>query len=255
MRLKDKRILVVDDEEVVRNAVRKALGQDEFQIDAVSSSEEALKLLAAGSYDLILADLMMPGIDGLELLERARALGVGAPAVMITGYPTVQTALSARRLGAFEYLTKPFTREELRSVVVRAIRSAEDDAARATPTPAECSEPVYVISGHTWARIERGGAVQIGMTWALARTVGEVQRVVLPGRNDELEQGRMFAVVYAADNVEHSLHCPVSGWVLEINQAVLRNPALAGQDPENLGWLLRVLPKNLEQEIFNLSPL
>ena len=118
----DKHILVVDDDEVVLGAVCKALRPDKYAIDTAQSADEALKLLLESSYRVVITDLMMPGMDGLELLQRIHDMGAKSESIMITGYPTIQTALRAKRLGAFEYVTKPFTRQELRSVVVRGLR-------------------------------------------------------------------------------------------------------------------------------------
>ncbi len=249
------RVLVVDDDEVVLKAVQKALGPDDFEIDTVQSAGEAVKLLATSSYNLVITDLMMSGMDGLQLLQRIRDMGVKTSAVMITGYPTIQTALYAKRLGAFEYVTKPFTRQELRSVVIRAIRAGAADRVASEPLPASGPRgPVYYIPDHAWASIEPDGKVRVGMARAFALAVGEVAGFQLPAKDALVEQGRACAVVLAADGVEHSLYSPLSGWVLEVNPAVLEHPALAGSDPEHLGWLLRLVPQALDREIPNLSP-
>lgn len=251
----DKRILAVDDEPVIHGAIRKALRKDAYKIDTVENAGEALQLLSVVPYDVVISDLMMPGIDGLELFKRIGEMGIKVPAIMITGYPTIKTALRAKRLGAFEYVTKPFTREELRSVVVRAIRwGAEEHDQVRKADGGESADSRYYIPAHSWAAIEKDGSVTIGMAAEFASTVGKVAGLRLPDQNAYVEQGRVFAQVEAADGIEHSLHCPLSGGVLEINSVVREHADLAGIDPEGKGWLLRIQPEDPDGELPNLTP-
>ncbi len=248
-----KRILVVDDEVVVLGAVGKALQKTDCTIDSVTSAEEALDLLRRTSYDLVITDLMMPGVDGLEFMLRARATGSSAQVIMLTGYPTIQTALKAKRLGAFDYVTKPFTKQELVSVVVRALRKGAMGSAEAgSPGTQKPAGDLYFLPEHSWARIEPDKTVRIGMARAFTSTVGGVTEFKLPKENDLLEQGRMCVVVRAEDGVEHHLHSPLSGRVIEVNQLVLRDPGLAVRDPEGTGWLLRLAANHLDRELYNL---
>jgi CheY-like chemotaxis protein/glycine cleavage system H lipoate-binding protein len=249
------RVLVIDDEKVVLDAIRRILRQSDLEIDTAQSAAAALELLATSSYKLVITDLMMPGMDGLQLLRHLRDSGVKTAAIMITGYPSIQTALYAKQLGAFEYVTKPFTRQELRSVVIRAIRAEAVGGPQAEPvSPSVAGVPIYYLPAHSWAKIEPDGTVRLGMARTFALTVGEIARLQLPGRGDLVEQGRECAVVQATDGVDHSVHSPLSGTVLEINTDVLDNPSLASRDPEHVGWLLRLMPKDLDAELPNLSP-
>src|SRR3972149_6860701 len=157
----DKHILVVDDDEVVLGAVCKALRPDHYAIDTAQSADEALKLLSESSYGLVITDLMMPGMDGLELLRRIQDMGAKSETIMITGYPTIQTALRAKRLGAVEYVTKPFTRQELRSVVVRGLRRVRRGV-RPVPDPHSRSIPSPNTPGPGWSRTATSGSGWFG---------------------------------------------------------------------------------------------
>jgi CheY-like chemotaxis protein/glycine cleavage system H lipoate-binding protein len=240
-------VLVVDDDDVVLDAVRKALRHDDLEIDTVQSAAEALELLANRRYALVITDLMMPGIDGLALLERAKAAGQELAAIMITGYPTIQSALRARRLGAFEYVTKPFTRQELRSAVVRALRSSGGPR-----TQPQAAAPTWYIPDHSWARLEPDGSARVGVASAFAAAVGEVAGLELPAAGELLEQGRACALIRASDSVEHSLYSPLSGRVAEVNTALAGKPRLLNESPEEAGWLFRLLPTDTETETPNL---
>ncbi len=108
-------ILVVDDEQGVLNSVKKVIGSryPDYHLELVGSPSKALNKLKDKKYDLIITDLMMPGIDGLELIKRIRTLDENAKIMMMTGFATMKTALLAMREGAAKYISKPFTRSEL----------------------------------------------------------------------------------------------------------------------------------------------
>jgi DNA-binding response OmpR family regulator len=250
-----KRILVVDDEAVVLGAVSKALRKTDYHIDTVQSSEEALDRLSEASYDVVLTDLMMPGIDGLGLMQRMRDMGADTQTIMITGYPTIKTALRAKRIGAFEYVTKPFTRQELLSVVVRALRRGDSELTRSKESASSISTgTVYFLPEHAWVKLEPDRTARIGMAPEFASTVGEVVDLELPDEDALIEQGRYCVVVRAEDGVEHYLHAPLSGRVVEVNRELQEDPELAVRDPGGEGWLLRVEPQDPDREIENLVP-
>lgn len=117
-------VLIVDDEAGVRESVRMVL-KDGFEPIPLASGEEALKWLADNTAHLVFLDILMPGMDGLEVLERIRETDAVLPVVMLTATKTVKTAVTAMKLGAFDYVTKPFDVEELRIVAARATESAD----------------------------------------------------------------------------------------------------------------------------------
>jgi CheY-like chemotaxis protein/glycine cleavage system H lipoate-binding protein len=250
-----KRILVVDDEEVVLGAVGKILRKIEHPIDTATSAEEALELLREASYDVVITDLMMPRMNGLELMRRMRETGGDSLTIMLTGYPSVQTALKAKKLGAFEYVTKPFTRQELLSVVVRALRQSEAaHTAHRTSARIGPLESVYMIPDHSWVRLEPDGTARVGMMPAFASSIGDILDIELPAQGCRLEQGRIGIVLRAEDDIEHCVHSPLSGRVLEVNKNLEENIELAVRDPEGAGWLLRLAPEKPDEEIDNLMP-
>src|ERR1700679_1729930 len=116
------RILVVDDEEAVRCVVAALLEHCGYEITTVEGAEEALtRLQQDPDYDLVLCDIMMPGVDGLNLLEKICTDHPGMPVVMCSAVNDIHVATNAFRRGAIDYILKPFERTELQSVVMRAI--------------------------------------------------------------------------------------------------------------------------------------
>ncbi|MDH4198474.1 MAG: response regulator [Candidatus Aminicenantes bacterium] len=115
------RILVVDDEITVCKSIRQALVCDAYEVDVALSGEEALKKEDEKKYDVIIADLMMPGLSGIDLLKSLKAKNSAAKVIMVTGYPTMKTTVQSIQIGAFDYLPKPFLPTQLRSLVARAL--------------------------------------------------------------------------------------------------------------------------------------
>src|SRR5262245_29244847 len=118
-----RRVLIVDDEAGVRESLRMVL-KDSYDSVAVASGADALEALASGPFDVVLLDIVMPGMDGLELLEEVRSRYPRVPVIMLTATKTVKTAVGAMKLGAFDYVTKPFDVDELRVILDKAAENA-----------------------------------------------------------------------------------------------------------------------------------
>ena len=127
------RLLVVDDTPTALEILTRTLGACGYEAVGASSVTEAVRALEAGPFDLVLTDYRMPGASGMDLVRHVRENLPGIGIVMVTGYGSIQGAVSAVKLGADEYLAKPFTDDELLGCVRRALESAA--ARRATGPP------------------------------------------------------------------------------------------------------------------------
>lgn len=115
------KILIVDDDEFMREGLVESLSRPGFEIKSFARAEEALEEAADGSASLLLTDMRLPGMNGIELVERVKRLDPKLPVVMMTAYATVESAVAAMKKGAFDYLIKPFKAEEIEVVVERAL--------------------------------------------------------------------------------------------------------------------------------------
>src|SRR5437899_1748451 len=113
-------ILVVDDDPGVRESFRLIL-EDHYDVLDVPDGPQALDIVRSAQVDLVLLDIRLPGMDGIEVLERIKAIDEGVEVILVTAVKTVRTAVAAMKLGAFDYLTKPFEEEELLSLARRAL--------------------------------------------------------------------------------------------------------------------------------------
>ncbi len=115
------RILVVDDEDIVLASCRRALAALDRTIDTAPSGAEALKRIDEGDYEVVLLEIMMPNMDGLEVLQRLKETHPDIEVIMVTGLSQIDTAVRSMKLGAFDYVPKPFDPDELKLVVERAL--------------------------------------------------------------------------------------------------------------------------------------
>jgi DNA-binding NtrC family response regulator len=119
---KTPKILVVDDERIFRESLLAWFEEDGYDVDAADSGEEGLKHFEKGKYDVILLDMKMPGMSGIELLAKIKEIEPEAIVIMITAFASVQTAIKALKDGAFDYITKPVDPDELAHLVDKALR-------------------------------------------------------------------------------------------------------------------------------------
>ena len=117
-------ILVIDDEVAVNNNVRKILSKKDFHVDQAVTKAEALEKIEQKAYALVVLDLKIPEVNGLELLKAIRDKRPETMVIIITGYASIETAVEASRMGAIDYLPKPFTPEEIRDATENALRFA-----------------------------------------------------------------------------------------------------------------------------------
>ncbi|MEW6364727.1 MAG: sigma-54 dependent transcriptional regulator [Acidobacteriota bacterium] len=114
-------VLVIDDEEVIQDILKSLLTKEGYEADIFPDGEAALAQFRQRSYDAVICDLMLPGIDGLKVLEELRRIDPDCPSVMITAYATIETAIQAMKIGAYDYVTKPFKNDELLMLLDKCI--------------------------------------------------------------------------------------------------------------------------------------
>ncbi len=248
-------ILVIDDERIVLDSIAKILKNEPYySLTLCQSPEESKQFIQNNNYQIILTDLMMPEIDGLEILKIAKERNNQTQVIMITGYATINTALQAMQLGAFDYLSKPFTKDELKRVIQRSVDSISMISVEHTLKHSEMKREgqfggLTGIGKYCWLMREDDGDVLIGIERSLLYSIGYIQTIYLPSKGDELRQGSVFFQIFSNDLRAHSVTSPLSGIVKEVNQSVLDDPNNALSDPYETGWLIRLKPNNFDEEV------
>jgi two-component system response regulator AtoC len=117
-----KRILIIDDEENFRHMLSVILKKERYDVETASNGEEGLQKIAVSPFDQILCDIRMPQMDGMEFLSKVQKMGMDAPIIMMSAYGTVDTAIEAMKLGAYDYISKPFKPDE----IILTLKKAEE---------------------------------------------------------------------------------------------------------------------------------
>jgi DNA-binding NtrC family response regulator len=118
-------ILIVDDEEYVRDSLSNWFIEDGYNVESAENAMKALSILDSGNFDIVLADIKMPGMDGLELLRRIKSINKDSIVIIMTAFATVDTAVKALKDGAFDYITKPFDPDDLSHLIRNATKQVE----------------------------------------------------------------------------------------------------------------------------------
>ena len=117
-----KSILIVEDEETLRESIKRIFGKEGFSVDGAESAEKALGLLETNAYDVIITDIILPGMDGIEMLTRVREQVPDQIVIVVTAYASLDTSVKALRAGAYDYIMKPIIHEEIKQIVRNALR-------------------------------------------------------------------------------------------------------------------------------------
>jgi DNA-binding NtrC family response regulator len=146
----DRRILIVDDELSVRSSLEEWFREDGFAVETAEDGQAALRAMDRGPYDIVLLDLKMPGMDGIAVQKRVREIDPAATIIILTAYASVETAVEALKLGAFDYVTKPVDPDDLSNLVRNALhaRTLAEENIRLKEKVSELTqaEPILAVS-------------------------------------------------------------------------------------------------------------
>src|SRR5437016_4889430 len=167
-------ILVVDDDPGVRESFRLIL-EDHYDVLDVPDGPRALEVVRSAQVDLVLLDIRLPDMDGIEVLERTKAIDEGIEVILVTAVKTVRTAVAAMKLGAFDYLTKPFEEDELLQLIRRALekRSLEREVAFLRAELARTQESEEMVGQHPAMQKLRRVITQVARTTATVLVSGQ----------------------------------------------------------------------------------
>jgi CheY-like chemotaxis protein len=251
-RMAKKRILVLDDDPIITHSCKRVLGAEGHSISTAEKGEDALNKLAKEDFDLLISDVRLPDINGMEVLKEARVLKPETDVVIITGYPTVEDARESTKLGAFEYIEKPFTPDFMINVAKKIfdrkgwiMRQAYVDEFRDYVVPLDRENPVIFYKEGTWARPAKDGLWEIGCDLRYWLLTGDLLYIEFIKDVDRLDAGQPFANIYTSSGHGSELLSPVNAELREVN--VKANDIMCALLKEHLseGWLLwlaRVLP-------------
>ena len=239
-------VLIVDDEQVVLSGAQRILEAEGLRADAVVSADAAIRKLRDHRYGLILTDLLLPGMDGIDLMLALRRRHDATPVVIVSGFATRERAIDSFKNGAFDFLPKPFDADELIGLVRRALA--------ACPVPdlrLDDGGPTqwFGLGGHTLARLS-DGVVGVRLGPCFAELGSALVSARLPEVGDELRQGGECVRLFAGNDAVHRVWSPLSGRVV-----ALHDPFTPGLRQLDGAPLFDLKPTELETELNKLTRL
>lgn len=206
-----RRILVIEDEENMRWVLKRALEKSGYQVMTLGRGDQAIKFFASSRVDLVLLDLKMPGMDGISVLRELRQLSIDVPILLLTAYASVPTAVDAIKIGATDYLRKPFDLEDILTRISYYLHR-KSDPDRSQETDSDPNQPSF----HTFI----GASPKLHGVTALARTAAETAyTVVIQG---EVGSGRQ----HLAKLIHHNCRLTSEGALVAIDCGHLPLPLL-----------------------------
>jgi CheY-like chemotaxis protein len=249
-----KRILVLDDDPVVTLSCKRILGAEGFSVSTAEKGKEALSCLEKEDFDLLISDVRLPDISGMTVLKEARVIKPETDIVIITGYPTIEDAKESVKLGAAEYLEKPFTPDFMLNISKKVfdkkgwiLRQAFIDEFRDSVVSLRDNEnPVIFYKEGVWARPVNHGLWEMGCDLRYWLLSGNLAYVEFIRGIEEVAAGSPFARIYSSTGTHSELLSPMHALIKEINTKA--NDVMCALLKEHLseGWLLwlaKVVPK------------
>lgn len=253
-----KNILIIDDEQVVIDSISKIAMMGEYTYVSVTDAQAALKKISDYDFDLIICDIMLPGMDGFQFLSEIETREIDTPVIMTTGFSTIENAVKALYSGAIEFIPKPFTVDEMTSVIHRGIKyntlfsmkKSKENSVLIVPCPAR-----YLRLGYSaWMNQDTDGSVLIGATDFYLKTLEQIKNIELLQVNEVLTQATTAIKIETEDGMIHQLYSVISGTIIDRNERLLDEPDLLEKDPYFEGWMYRIIPTEPAYEMKLLIP-
>ena len=249
-------LLVVDDEDAICEGCRRIFSRQGFNVKKCSNASEGLNLATQGDFTAILLDIKMPEMDGLHFLEALRKDKPSVPVVLMTGYPSVPNAATAVRLGASDYVTKPFTPEEISQAVHRLLHDGGENGngeSAASPSDVSAANTPFYFYRNAWQQAAAGGVTRVG-AMAVKPGVAKIESIRLPRIGEVVYQGLPLASLTVDDQPGQIVPSPLSGVVVSVNDALGGDPSPLLSDPCGKGWIACISPTRLDEEMEHCMP-
>jgi len=257
-------LLVVEDEPVVLAAIRKIIESENINMDDVRNGENAIRKLKENTYKLLITDLMLPRISGLDLIRIIKGNQICIPIVVITGYATLEKALQSFKVGSFDFIPKPFDTEVFLGVIRRGLnfsqlmQSKADDRSNfmqlsdASGVNGSAGKS-YCLGYHAWIKFEEENTALIGVGATFPNMMGELCHIENLASGGEVLQGKCCAKIFTKDGLVNMIWSPLSGKIESYNEDLDKNLQLINSDPYDQGWIFRVIPSNFKDEVKYLT--
>lgn len=245
--MEKQRILIVDDDPVIALSCKKILGVEGYTVFTAEDGQSAIKKVSDETFDLVITDVRLPDINGLTILRESKIVQPSADIMVISGYPSLEDAREATRLGAFEYLEKPFTPDFMLNAVKKVfdrkgwiLRKAYINQFKKYIVPTEEMDDftVYYKDG-TWARpLIKEEVWEIGMDVRHFLVSGQLMYVEIMTHTQALAAGEPFARLISSDGKISEITSPMTGVVKMFNERANDAISSLAKNYASEGWQL-----------------
>ena len=251
-------ILVIDDENVVCESFSRILTDKGYNVDTKTRAMEGLDLALSRKYDLVFLDLKMDEMDGIELLTHLREKDPVLPVVIVTGNPSMETAIESIRLRAADYILKPFTPLEIIETVDKVI-STEIYHEQEIPSPAieQSRLQKWITEGRpvrfydmAWLKQDNDGKFIAGCQIPFFIS-NRLDKIILPKVNDTVFRGLPLASAVLDDGSRIILPSPVSGRIEDVNNALTKDASVFVENSFKKCWIAQIDPFNIDVDLDN----
>ena len=262
MKKEKKDILIIDDEQVIIDAIKKIAQFEGYSTNSALNMDEALDSIDKINYRIIICDIMMPGKSGFEILEFLSGNKITTPVIMTTGFSTLENAVKALHNGAIGFIPKPFSIEELSSIIHRGIKfekifknryTAKSHNSEELISVVPCPPRYYRLGYDSWMCEGAEGIVKTGLTDIFMKSIDTVVSIELMKVDEKIFQGGVCAKITDSSENVHNVLAPVGGKILSCNNKIITDVNLIEKDPYFEGWIYAVLPEHPENDMENLT--
>jgi len=256
-------LLVVEDEPVVLSAIRKIVELERLRMDEALNGAIALSKLKRQTYKLIVTDLMLPRMSGLDLIQAIKKIHPCIPLIVITGYATLEKALQSFKMGSFDFVPKPFDTETFLAVIHRGLnysrvmktRGPEEHAYLPVEGPISIdasADIVYCLGCHSHVKLQEDGTALVRAGETFSNMMDHLSRLEIVVPDEEIVQGKCCAKFITEEGLVNIFWAPLSGKIEAYNGELEKNFQLINTDPYDRGWIFRITPSNLQEELKHL---
>ena len=249
-------VLVIDDEQIVCDSCHRILTNENYKVETYTNPKVGYKNAVNNNYDVIILDLIMAELNGLQLLNKLRVKKPDQPVIVITGYPTKASKEKSDGLGVLDYILKPFKPNEIVDPVKNILGKINLSGENQFYT----EERLEVFSEwkngennywfHNSGYLHRGqeGYVSVGGQLPVYQNE-HVKSIRIPFINDYIYRGLPLAEITLTNDVKHIIPSVVTGKIIEVNTNLLNNPSLFENNKYDENWIARIIPENLREDL------
>lgn len=255
-------ILIIDDEQVILDSIVKICHDENLEIATAIDATAGLEIITNNTCRLVICDIMLPDMNGFDFLQQLKLKQIELPVVMTSGYSTIENAVMSLSRGAIDYLSKPFTSDELLSTIFRAFKYIEiqsslsdyDFTKKGNALPyVPCPHKYYRLGYYSWVNIELDGTARIGASDLYLKIIEGIHSLKLFEVDEEVVLGDSCALFESTDGLVHQYLSPLTGRIIDVNSSLSGNKNLIEKDPYFQGWIYAIIPSDLDFEIKHLT--